>query len=80
MIKTHCVGRDPYTNSTGFAHINRVANVARFIWVNMNQSYPEREIKGIAIKGKNFSLTQFGHIIKKYLLIYRYTLFQPDIY
>ncbi len=21
MIKTHCVGRDPYTNTTGFGHI-----------------------------------------------------------
>ena len=26
MIKTHCVGRDPYTNTTGFGHMHSIVN------------------------------------------------------
>ena len=45
----------------------------------MNKAIP-RGKKGIAIKGKNLGLPHFCHFIKKYLLFYKYTLFQPDIY
>ena len=41
MNKAHPFASALYIG-TGFAHINRVANVARFIWVNMKKNYEEK--------------------------------------